>query len=84
MKVSFVENAGMIKKLSLGKVNFFNKIKCSICNKKFSKQEELMNHEEIIHGKDLQYDCKKCDKYFSNMEDMRTHLQKEHSYKKDR
>jgi len=44
----------------------------------------MMNHKEIIHGKDLQYDCKECNKYFSNMEDMRTHLQREHSYKKDR
>ena len=43
-----------------------------------------MHHEQIIHGKDLKYDCKECNKYFSNMEDMRTHLQKEHSYKKDR
>jgi len=51
---------------------------------KFSKKEELMNHEQIIHGKDLKYDCKECNKNFSNMEDMRTHLQREHSYKKDR
>ena len=43
-----------------------------------------MNHKEIFHGKNLQYDCKKCDKNFSNMEDMRSHLQREHSYKKDR
>ena len=43
-----------------------------------------MNHKQIVHGKDLKYDCKECDKYFSNMEDMRTHLQREHSYKKDR
>ena len=43
-----------------------------------------MFHEQIIHGKNLQYDCKECKKEFSNMEDMRTHLQKEHSYKKDR
>ena len=41
-----------------------------------------MNHKEIVHGKDLQYDCKICDKYFSNMEAMRTHLQNNHSYKK--
>jgi len=57
---------------------------CDICKKKFSRQEELMNHQQITHGKDLQYDCKECSKFFSNMEDMRTHLQKEHSYKKDR
>ena len=43
-----------------------------------------MHHEQIIHGKDSQYDCKECNKNFSNMEDMRTHLQREHSYKKDR
>ncbi len=66
------------------KVGFFNKIKCNVCDKKFSKEEEMMNHKEIIHGKDLQYDCKECNRYFSNMEDMRTHLQREHSYKKDR
>ncbi|MCP2505831.1 MAG: hypothetical protein NLN56_02300 [Nitrosopumilus sp.] len=43
-----------------------------------------MNHKQIVHGKDSQYDCKECDKEFSNMEDMRTHLQRKHSYKKDR
>ncbi len=43
-----------------------------------------MNHMQIIHGGELQYDCKTCNKFFSNMEDMRSHLQKEHSYKKDR
>lgn len=74
----------MKRKQSLDKVRFFNKIKCDSCDKKFSKEEELMNHKQIFHGKDLQYDCKECNKYFSNMEDMRTHLQREHSYKKDR
>ena len=65
-------------------MNFFKKYSCSKCDKKFSKEEELMNHQQIIHCKDLEYDCKECNKNFSNMEDMRTHLQKEHSYKKDR
>ncbi|AJW70593.1 C2H2-type zinc finger protein [Nitrosopumilus adriaticus] len=65
-------------------MGFFKKIKCEKCDKKFSKQEEMMNHMQIIHGKDLQYDCKECNRFFSNMEDMRTHLQREHSYKKDR
>ena len=65
-------------------MGFFKKNKCELCDKKFSKEEELMNHKQIVHGKDLQYDCKECKKYFSNMEDMRTHLQREHSYKKDR
>ena len=66
------------------KVNFFKKYQCDKCNKKFSKQEEFMNHKQIVHGKDTQYDCKECDKELSNMEDMRTHLQRKHSYKKDR
>lgn len=55
-----------------------------MCDRKFSKEEQLMNHKQIVHGKDLQYDCKECKRYFSNMDDMRTHLQREHSYKKDR
>ena len=66
------------------KVNFLKKYPCDSCDKKFSKQEEFMNHKQIVHGKDTQYDCKECDKEFSNMEDMRTHLQRKHSYKKDR
>ncbi len=65
-------------------MQFFKKHQCEICDKKFSKQEELMQHKQVIHFKDKPYDCKKCNKNFSNMEDMRTHLQKEHSYKKDR
>jgi len=66
------------------KVNFLKKFQCDNCHKKFSKQEEIMNHKQIVHGKDSQYDCKECEKEFSNMEDMRTHLQRKHSYKKDR
>jgi DNA-directed RNA polymerase subunit RPC12/RpoP len=65
-------------------VNFFKKYQCDKCNKKISKEEEFMNHKQIVHGKDSQYDCKECNKEFSNMEDMRTHLQRKHSYKKDR
>ena len=63
-------------------MNFLKKHQCDKCDKKFSKKEELMNHKQIIHGKDLQYDCKECNQNFSNMEDMRTHLQRVHSYKK--
>jgi len=45
-------------------VEFFKKHTCNICEKKFSKEEELMNHKQILHGKDLKYDCKECDKIF--------------------
>ena len=47
------------------KVGFFKKIKCEVCDKKFSKEEERMNHKQIVHGKDLKYDCKECSKYFA-------------------
>ena len=63
---------------------FFKKNRCNICEKKFSKIEELMNHQQIMHSNELKYDCKKCNEFFSSMEEMRTHLQKYHSYKKDR
>ena len=55
-----------------------------MCNSKFSQEEELMQHQQVVHFKDHPYDCKECKQSFSNMEDMRTHLQREHSYKKDR
>lgn len=43
-----------------------------------------MQHEQVVHNKDLPYDCKECNQFFSSMEEMRTHLQRFHSYKKDR
>ncbi len=63
---------------------FFKKNQCTVCEKKFSKLEELMQHQQVVHNKNLPYDCKECNKFFSSMEEMRTHLQKYHSYKKDR
>ena len=63
---------------------FFKKFPCEKCNMKFSKQEELMQHLQVVHYKDLPYDCKECGELFPSMEDMRTHLQKKHSYKRER
>lgn len=63
---------------------FKKKIQCEKCENKFSKQEELMHHYQVVHDKDLLYDCKECNQFFPNMEEMRTHLKREHSYKKDR
>jgi KRAB domain-containing zinc finger protein len=62
---------------------FKKNISCDKCNQKFTSQEELMQHTQIVHGKELPYDCKVCSQSFTNMQDMRTHLQKYHSYKKD-
>ena len=74
----------MNKRQSQDELMFFKKNVCDICKAKFSKIEELMQHQQVTHYKDLPYDCKECNESFSNMEDMRTHLQREHSYKKDR
>ena len=74
----------MNKKQRIAKMKFFEKIPCHKCELKFKNQEELMQHLQITHYKDLPYDCRECGENFSNMEDMRTHLQKNHSYKKDR
>jgi KRAB domain-containing zinc finger protein len=63
---------------------FFKKFQCDKCDQKFSQQEELMQHQQIIHYKNSPYDCKECNQFFSNMEDMRTHLQRHHSYKKNK
>lgn len=63
-------------------MGFFKKFRCELCSSKFSKQEQLMYHQQVVHFKDDPYDCQECGRNFSNMEDMRTHLQKEHSYKK--
>ncbi len=63
---------------------FFKRFSCEKCDNKFSKQEDLMQHHQIVHNKDLLYDCKECNQFFSSMEEMRTHLQRNHSYKKDR
>ncbi|MFM7795467.1 MAG: C2H2-type zinc finger protein [Candidatus Nitrosotenuis sp.] len=60
---------------------FWKKNPCEKCNLKFKTIEELMQHKQIVHGKEYLYDCKKCEKSFTNMNDMRTHLQKFHSYK---
>ena len=65
-------------------MKFFKKFHCEKCDQKFSREEELMQHQQIVHAKDLPYDCKECNQFFSNMQDMRAHLQRYHSYKKDR
>ena len=64
-------------------MGLFKRIRCDSCDAKFSREEDLMNHKQVVHGS-LEYDCKECNRFFPSMEDMRTHLQREHSYKKDR
>jgi len=49
---------------------------------KFHKIEELMQHTQVVHGKDILYHCKLCDVRFEGMEQMRDHAKKFHSYNK--
>lgn len=63
-------------------MKFFKKYSCDLCEKKFSQQEELMQHLQVVHFKDFPYDCKECNEFFSSMAEMRTHLQRKHNYKK--
>ena len=61
-------------------MDIFKKNICETCGKKFRKIEELMQHKQVIHGKDLLYYCKKCNMSFEGMEQMRDHTKKSHSY----
>ncbi len=61
-------------------MHLFKKYTCEKCGKKFKQKEELMQHEQVIHGSGV-YDCKQCNLDFSSMEEMRTHLQRAHSYR---
>ena len=83
MKGSYVEYAGTNKiKLGSKKLNLFKKHVCETCGKKFGKIEELMQHKQVLHGKDLLYECKQCNVGFTGMEQIREHAKKFHSYNK--
>lgn len=41
-----------------------------------------MQHRQLVHGKDLLYDCNNCNVSFEGMEQMRDHIKKFHSYNK--
>lgn len=61
-------------------MGFFKRRRCGLCGAGFSRQEELMQHVQTVHGKDSPYDCRECGLDFASMEEMRAHLQREHSY----
>ncbi|HZE77429.1 MAG TPA: hypothetical protein VE089_02660 [Nitrososphaeraceae archaeon] len=41
-----------------------------------------MQHIQIIHGKDLPYECVECNVSVTGMQQMRDHIKKFHSYNK--
>ena len=65
-------------------INIWKKFHCPICNKRFRKIEELMQHEQVIHGSGKCYTCNSCKLKFFGMEQMREHIKKNHQYKKNK
>ena len=46
------------------------------------KSKNLCEHIQIIHGKDLPYECVECNVSVTGMQQMRDHIKKFHSYNK--
>ena len=63
-------------------MNLLKKHLCETCSRKFRRIEELMQHKQVTHGKDLLYECKRCGVAFTGMEQIRDHAKKFHSYNK--
>jgi len=57
--------------------------RCDICDKSFRHVEELMQHQQVVHGKDSMYECRACKMTFTNGEDLKAHARRYHSYKKN-
>ncbi len=57
-------------------INLWKKFHCPICNKRFRKIEESMQHEQVIHGSGKCYTCNSCKLKFFGMEQMRDHIKK--------
>ncbi|MFQ5940855.1 MAG: C2H2-type zinc finger protein [Nitrososphaerales archaeon] len=56
--------------------------KCDLCKRRFGRVEELMQHQQVIHGKESLYECGTCSMKFTNGEDLKAHAKRYHAYKK--
>jgi uncharacterized C2H2 Zn-finger protein len=71
----------MIKKIILILVNSnmqSSPYKCKICNMVFVNQEELLEHEVIVHV-DQMLQCQSCNKVFANKEEFKNHEMEIHA-----
>ena len=71
----------MIKKIILVLVNSnmqSSPYKCKICNMVFVNQEELLEHEVIVHV-DQMLQCQSCNKVFVNKEEFKNHEMEIHA-----
>jgi uncharacterized C2H2 Zn-finger protein len=64
--------------------NLWKKFDCPLCNKRFRKIEESMQHQQVIHGSGKYYTCNSCNLKFFGMQQMRDHIKKNHQYKKNK
>lgn len=62
----------------------FKRNKCEGCGRSFRKIEELMQHEQVVHGTDKTYRCNSCGLEYFGMEEMRAHIMKFHRYSNKR
>jgi hypothetical protein len=53
-----------------------------VCGRTFRHVEELMQHQQVIHGKESMYKCRECSMSFASGEDLREHARRYHIYKK--
>lgn len=56
--------------------------RCELCDRSFRQVEELMQHQQVVHGKDSKYGCRTCNMAFSSGEELRQHARRYHSYAK--
>ena len=63
-------------------LNLWKKFACPLCNKRFRKIEDSMQHEQVMHGTGKCYICNSCNLKFFGMQQMRDHIKKNHQYNK--
>ncbi len=56
--------------------------KCRTCGRVFRRVEELMQHEQVAHGRESMYGCRACSMVFASGEELREHARRYHSYGK--
>jgi len=80
---NFILNVHYLRPLNF-LLNLWKKFECPLCNKRFRKIEDSMQHEQVIHGTGKIYTCNKCNLKFFGMQQMRDHIKIKHQYNKNK
>ncbi|XP_021964603.2 transcriptional repressor CTCFL-like [Folsomia candida] len=54
-----------------------NKLKCSVCGKKYAKNCNLKRHFESVHSETHRFQCRNCEVYFSENATLQKHLNRQ-------